>query len=57
MYNLMDDKELVAEIQKIDNKVTEELSKEQVDNKKVYELRFQQLMKGIQLTQNPYNIW
>lgn len=55
MFNVIDDKEIVSQIQEIDNKVKEELSKENVDDNKVYQLRFQQLMKGIQLTQNPYN--
>lgn len=53
-YNSIDQKEIINEIQKIDNQVMEELSKENVDKKKIYELRFQQLMKGLWINQNPY---
>lgn len=53
-YNSIDQKELIHEIQNIDNQVIEELSKENIDKKKIYELRFQQLMKGLWINQNPY---
>lgn len=51
MQEIVDPKDIVREIQKIDNQVEEELSKENVNEQKVYNLRFQQLMKGIYLTQ------
>lgn len=53
-YNSIDQNEIIHEIQNIDNQVIEELSKENVDKKKIYELRFQQLMKGLWINQNPY---
>lgn len=40
------------EMKKLEDDVNEELSKENVDKDKVYKLRFQQLMKGIELTQS-----
>jgi len=55
-YYAIDEKEIVNELKKLDNKVREELSKPNVDKKKLYELRFQQLMKGIYLTQNPLDL-
>lgn len=54
MFNITDQRELVSEIMDIDSKIQEELESENVNKKKIYELRFQQLMKGIQITQNPY---
>lgn len=55
MY-LTDEVDVVNEVLKINNEVKEELAKPSADKKKLYELRFQQLMKGIQITSNPYNI-
>ena len=50
-----DNGEIIHILQEIDNQVNEELEKENVDKQKIYNLRFQQLMQGIYLTQNPFN--
>lgn len=48
----IDDKKTIEELKTIENNINEELSKDTVDKEKLYKLRFQQLMKGIYLTQN-----
>lgn len=48
----IDDKSAIEELKKIENNINEELSKDNIDKNKIYQLRFQQLMKGIYLTQN-----
>jgi hypothetical protein len=50
---ILDNAEGMRLLSDISNQIDEELSKETVDEKKLYQLRFQQLMKGIELTQNP----
>ena len=46
------DTNVVHELQKLADDVDEYIEKGEIDPKKLYELRFQQLMRGIYLTQN-----
>ena len=51
-FYTIDDSNSIEELREIENKIKDELNAEKVDDKKVYELRFQQLMRGLYLTQN-----
>jgi len=55
-YLIVDDASVIKEIYKIDEQVKEELGKPNYDKEKVMKLRFEQLLKGIYLTQDP-NAW
>jgi len=55
-YLVYDNSEITKEIQEIDAQVKEELAKDKVNQERLYQLRFQQLMRGIYLTQNPYEL-
>lgn len=55
-YLVYDNSEIIKEIQEIDAQVKEELAKDKVNQERLYQLRFQQLMRGIYLTQNPYEL-
>lgn len=55
-YFLVDNDEIIKEISEIDAQVKEELSKPNYDNDKVVKLRFQQLLRGMYLTQSPYDM-
>lgn len=49
------DKGLVLKgISEMEDKVVEELEKEQPDKKKVSQMRMEQLLRGIYLLQNPF---
>lgn len=54
MYLAPDQGEILNEIKKINTEVIDEMYSEKPDNKKLYNLRFQQLMRGIYLTQNTF---
>lgn len=54
MYLTPDQGEILNEIKKINTEVIDEIHSEKPDNKKLYNLRFQQLMRGIYLTQNTF---
>ena len=56
--NLMDlQYDTIKEIQKIDEKVTEECNKDSddVDKEKIFKLRYQQMIKGLYLNQYGMN--
>lgn len=39
----------------IDEKIQEECDKDKVDNKKLTELRYEQMLRGLYLWQNPFS--
>ena len=54
MFNYNERKEVIQDIEKIQAKVNEELSKEdKIDGNKVTKLLFQQLMVGLHMQQFP----
>ena len=55
-YLIEDNDEIIKEISEIDAKVQEELNKPNCDKDKVLKLRFHQLLRGMHLTQCPYDI-
>ena len=55
-FLIYDEGEIIKEISEIDAKVKEEVNKPNADNDKIVKLRFQQLLRGMYLTQNPYAI-
>lgn len=52
-YGTYDEKEVINGVVEIDNKIAEELGKENVDKDLVCKLRFEQMLKGLYLQTIP----
>lgn len=53
----IDNSDVIKDIRNISDKINEELEKDEIDNKKVFELRYQQFIKGLYLSTGFNNMY
>lgn len=56
IYNI-DNTDIINNIKNISDKIDEEFEKEEVDKKKIFELRYQQFIKGLYLSTGINNMY
>lgn len=55
--NFFNENEVLEKLHQYEEQVNEELSKDNIDKEKIMKLRYEQLLKGMFMTQDPsYNI-
>lgn len=55
--NFFEEGVVLRELQKMEENIQEEMSKENVSDDKITKMRFEQLMKGMLMTQDPNYIF
>lgn len=50
---ILNQKEAIERVREIDKMVIEELNKDKKDREKITRLRFEQMLRGLYITQNP----